>query len=779
VAPGDGGVGRDVDVEAVPITSPGGDAYYLVLFKERPKRDRPPKSRGTQASVVATKTGDSGIQRELDETREQLDTAVAEREAANRDLRATSERFQSSNEELRTINEEFQTAQEELQSTNEELTTLNDELRSRNTELGVLADDLNNVLESVEIPILILDADLHIRRFTPQTQTIVSIVPSDVGRPITDLSLKVRVPDFRDMVREVLRHGVPEQREAQGENGRWYSIRVRPYKTGEGATEGVVIAFIDIDELKKTGEITEAAREHAEAVVETVREPLLTLEADLRVREANDAFYQTFLVSPDETIGRDVFALGDRQWDFPELRSLLERVLPGDEGFANLVVERSFPRIGDRVMELYARRVREESGEPSILLAVNDMTEVSSRQRLSQALNNVSIEIVSTLEFDQILERVLKQSSDVLGASSAAVLVQQNGDWVVKNAHGLPRRLVDRVLDEQKVPGGATLGEAPVILGVSEAADFTSTLGLRDPGAASVLVVPLIAREERIGFVSFHYRFAGLVLGDPEMDFARRLGTLISLGFENARLYATQRQIAETLQEALLTAPKRVPGLDFGYLYRSATVSAAVGGDFFDIFELDGGLAGVLLGDVSGKGVQAATLTALVKNTIRTLAYENVSPAVVMQKANAVIFKATSPSLFVTITFCVLDVHTGRLVYCSAGHTRSIVRRRAGEVELLDVGSPLAGAFESAVFTDGETTLDRGDVLILYTDGVTEARSDGDLFGEERLVESVANMPPTRPRKVPEAIFDQVMRYTGGTLSDDVAIIAVARSDKD
>ncbi|MDZ4180098.1 MAG: chemotaxis protein CheB, partial [Coriobacteriia bacterium] len=166
---------REVDVEAVPIAAPTGDVYYLVLFEERQKDTPESVSRKKQGKGLAAEVGEAPVLRQqLDEAREQLDSVVSEREAASADLRAAGERFQSSNEELRTINEEFQTAQEELQSTNEELTTLNDELRNRNTELGRLADDLNNVIEGVEIPILILDADLRIRRFTPQTDVIVS-----------------------------------------------------------------------------------------------------------------------------------------------------------------------------------------------------------------------------------------------------------------------------------------------------------------------------------------------------------------------------------------------------------------------------------------------------------------------------------------------------------------------------------------------------------------------------------------------------------------------------
>ena len=766
---------RRVDVEAVPIPAPAGQTYYLVVFDDRARKTPEPESQteaGQEHAVDANEP--SSLRRELEESREQLEVVLSGRRSANSDLRALSERLQSSNEELRTINEEFQTAQEELQSTNEELTTLNDELRNRNTELGRLADDLNNVIEGVEIPILILDTEQRIRRFAPQAQVIVDIVPSDVGRPITAFRLKVDVPDFTERVRQVLQDGAESESEVRGVEGGWYSMRIRPYTTSQGVIDGVVVAFIDIDELKKSMEAAQAARGHAEAVVETVLEPLLTLGQDMTVHEANDAFYATFAVTANETIGRPLYELGDGQWDFPELRSLLDKVLPGDHEFADLEVERDFPRVGHRIMVLYARRIREKQGQPSILLAIDDVTRLRRHQRLNSALNNVSTTIATALEFDKILEHVLRESSEALGAVSAAVLLKQDDTWVVRNAYGLPREVIGTVWDAEGIPGDVTYSETgePVLLDPAQMQRLVSSLRV-ESDVGSVVVVPLLLRKEEIGSVSFHYRSHVIALGDSEIDFSRRLGTLLSLAFENASLYSTQREIADTLQKALLAVPKRIPGVDFGYLYRSATTSA-VGGDFYDLFELERGRVGILLGDVSGKGVHAATLTALVKNTVRAFAYEHDSPAVVAGKANAVIFKATGYSTFVTLMFCVLDPASGRLVYCSAGHTRSIVKMSAGDTRQLHVGSPIMGAFETVEFSDGETTLEHGDVLVLYTDGVTEARRDGEMFGEDRLVDFVGSMGTMRSKKMPDAIFKEVQRYTGGKLSDDVAIVAVA-----
>lgn len=772
-----GGSRRRVDVEALPIDSPTGESYYLVLLRERPHE--PVRRAAGGGSVAAAAETESDLRRQLDDTREQLESVVSERESANSDLRAVSERFQASNEELRTINEEFQTAQEELQSTNEELTTLNEELRNRNTELGRLNDDLTNVIEGVKIPILILDRALRIRRVTPEVEAVANILPTDEGRPITDFTLKVEIEGLVDKLREVAEGRGPSATQVRSTDGRWFSLRLRPYLTTEGVIDGVVAAFVDIDELKRSEQAAHVARAHAEAVFASVREPLLTLRPDLTVLAANDAFYETFHVDPGQSIGRPIFALGEGQWDLPELRTLLQDTLTGDKEFAELQIERTFPEIGKRVMVLAARRVREEGAEPSTLLAIEDRTAILRRERLTEALNRVSAKLGSTLEFDEILGQVLEEATTALGAEAGAVVFKEEDQWVVKRVHGLPPEMPGRILgDLRALPfARAARSSGPLLLAdQAEVTRFLALLGV-SMATGSVLVVPLFRRGELVGFISFGFSRQPLVLSPADEDFSRRLGDLISVASENAWLYGTQREIASTLQQALQTVPSRIPGLEIGSLYQSATAEASVGGDFYDVYELEGGRVGLLLGDVSGKGIRAATLTALVKNTTRAFAYEDDSPAIVASKTSAVLLKTTSRSTFVTFVFCILDVASGKLIYCSAGHTQSLIKRADGTVELLRTQSPMAGGFDFDSFEESETSLAPADILVLYSDGVTEARRRGELYGEERLRTLLRDTEGTTAEAIPQMIFNAVKKYANGVLADDVAILAVSRQD--
>lgn len=689
-------------------------------------------------------------------------------------------------DDLRTLNEEFQTAQEELQSTNEELTTLNDELRARNVELVAITDDLSNVLEGAEIPMLILDSGLRIRRFTPQSDAVVSILPTDVGRPISDFRLKLGASDLVGRVQQVLRDGQPSQSEVQDDQGRWYSMRIRPFRTEAGEFDGAVVAFFDVDALKalaETARVSElaaqGAREHAEAVVDTVRDALLTLDDDLRVRAANRAYYQLFATTADETIGRPLAELGRGQWSQPALLSALSRLVRDGGELSDYRVDHDFERVGDKSVLLDARVVLEESRRAAILLAVHDVSELRRIQDLSNALVNISLAVSSTLEIEAVLAQVIRESAREMGARSGAIFLRGTAGWSVAAAYGPARkRMAGQPLDENAVgvSRAAVAKSAPLIVpDVKDDGRFPGAIEARWT-ARTVLVVPMLVGEDVVGTIGFHYRDRDRSFSEAEISFARRLAALMALALENARRHASERKIAVTLQQALLTTPRRIPGIDFGYLYRSATESASVGGDFYDLIELDRDRVGVLIGDVSGKGIEAATLTSLVKNTIRALAYDCDSPAQVMSTANEIIFKATPVEMFVTLFFCILDLSSGDLAYCRAGHPHPILRRRGGEYEVLEVGSAIAGVSSDVAFVDGHNRMGRGDLLVMFTDGVSEARRDGTMLGEDGIMDLVRDAGSIPTREVPQTLFDRVLEFTGGRLSDDVAIVAVSLS---
>jgi serine phosphatase RsbU (regulator of sigma subunit) len=242
-----------------------------------------------------------------------------------------------------------------------------------------------------------------------------------------------------------------------------------------------------------------------------------------------------------------------------------------------------------------------------------------------------------------------------------------------------------------------------------------------------------------------------------------------------------QRHIADVLQEALLAVPRQIRGITFGHLYRPATIATRVSGDFYDVFTLPQGSVGMLVGDVSGHGLEAAALTWVSKDTIKAFAFDGQPPAAALRSANLAAMAATlgreeGTVQFVTAFCGILDTASGRLRYSSAGHPPGIIRRFSGETVLLKSDSPVLGVFGEADYQDSEERLNPGDLLLLYTDGLTEARSGSNFFGEEHLLELLASLRDVGASAIPESLYQHVLEYSGGRLSDDLVILAIQLS---
>ncbi|MBI5440628.1 MAG: PAS domain-containing protein [Deltaproteobacteria bacterium] len=248
--------GEGVRIEVVPFrVPPSEEKFYLVLFDSPSGASVSTASASGKGGSAAKKAErlpqeDAAVVRLRDElaaTRESLKRVFETQEATNEQLRTANEEITSANEELQVTNEELETAKEELQSTNEELTLLNDELESRNDQLGQVNNDLQNLLTSADTPIVILDPDLRIRRFTYLAERSLHLIPGDRGRPITDIALPMSIPGLPDLVREVIEGLVPRVIEVTCAQGHRWSIEFRPYRTTDNRIDGVVVAFLDVD----------------------------------------------------------------------------------------------------------------------------------------------------------------------------------------------------------------------------------------------------------------------------------------------------------------------------------------------------------------------------------------------------------------------------------------------------------------------------------------------------------------------------------------------------
>ena len=313
------------------------------------------------------------LEDELQSTREHLQTVIEEMETSQEELKSANEELQSTNEELQSTNEEVITSKEEQQSLNEELSTLNSELQSKNEDLTLANNDMLNILNSTNIPTIFVDNDLRIKRFTPTVMKIISLIQSDMGRHITDIASNLQYGRLVYDIEQVIASLVPRSTEVQAKNGAWYRMNIVPYRTNANVIDGVVITFMDITELKRATSSLEERTELSEGVIQTVREPLLVLNDKLEVVSANPSFYRMFRVLPKSTEGRLLYDLGNGQWDIPELRNLLENILPQNTTVEDYPVEHDFPGIGRKRMLLNARRILlEDKQRQMILLAMEE-----------------------------------------------------------------------------------------------------------------------------------------------------------------------------------------------------------------------------------------------------------------------------------------------------------------------------------------------------------------------------------------------------------------------
>jgi two-component system CheB/CheR fusion protein len=429
---------KDVILKVIPLSGTGREAtqHFIVLFEDAKPATAARGVRGLRKAENSesgetrdrSRRENAQLVQELAATKEYLQSIIEGQEA-------TTEELKSANEEAQASNEELETSKEELQSTNEELNTLNDELKNRNTALTDLNNDLSSLLTSINVPLVMVGRDLKIRRFTQQMAPMLNLIHSDIGRSISDFKPNIDLPDLAELLRTVIRGGAPLSRELQGPDGHWYSLHALPYRTQGDTVDGAMIVLLDVQAVK-------LARSYAEAVVETVRQPLLILSKELKILQANPAFYEVFEISGDTIKGRPLYEVDDGEWEIPELRMALEEILPQQRELRNLEIDHEFKRIGRKTLIVGGREILQPPpyGE-TILLAIDDVTERTNTQR-ELAIRDQSIKSERALrEAEAELARMSR--AFVLGeiATSIAHEVNQPLGGVVTNAEAALRWL--------------------------------------------------------------------------------------------------------------------------------------------------------------------------------------------------------------------------------------------------------------------------------------------------------------------------------------------------
>ena len=404
-------------------------------------------------------------------------------------------------------------------------------------------------------------------------------------------------------------------------------------------------------------------------------------------------------------------------------------------------------------------------------------------ERASQ-LYSVAQGLVTTLELRERLEVIARAMASVCHAGRSVVFLARGDRLEVVAGYGRLyedsfRGITVETLDTGQAHEAFLTGQPVIMPDVSNDPylnhEFAATLQIK-----GYLALPLLSHGRKIGLVFMDNPGEYPSFDQQAIETARILTDLAAIAIENAQVFERERNIAQALQKSLLPdVCDRFGKFRFACEYHAALEEAELGGDFYDIAPLPDGRLGIIMADVSGKGLDAAVFTAMGKYTLRAFMSEASDPGEVLTRVNTSLTKMSSEWGFITLFYGLLDLENGMLCFANAGHPPPLLVRGSADIMLLpklDRQPPL-GAFPDIEYSQMECRLDVGDVLACYTDGVLEAGRNHDPFEIERLASVVSESRDLPPAEIASRIFNAVSEFSGNVFRDDIALMVVKREE--
>jgi serine phosphatase RsbU (regulator of sigma subunit) len=407
--------------------------------------------------------------------------------------------------------------------------------------------------------------------------------------------------------------------------------------------------------------------------------------------------------------------------------------------------------------------------------------------RRVRALYDVSESFAQSLSLNTTLDALARSAVELLGVDAAVIrmpdarreLLEQRAVHVADPRLGeaaIPALTRPQTLDV--VPMRRLFRtRRPLMLTPRLAGELGGSHRLLAPfleKGSSVAVVPIATPGEVIGTLTIVSFDPGRPIVAETLDTALSLTAQAALAIDNGRLYQQQKEFADTMRRSLLPrSHPQLQGLDIGEVYQPST-RVDVGGDVYDFLDLGDGRLAVVLGDVTGHGIEATADMAMAKFVFRSLAREHPDPGDFLASANEVVVGEIAAGKFITMVYLTVESATGAVVAASAGHPPPLLVSRGGDVQQLNVRGLALGVDSGQTYEEHGARVDRGGAIVIYTDGVVEARRDGELYGFERLARIVAASLERSAADIASAVIDDCRSFAGD-LADDCALVVIKR----
>jgi serine phosphatase RsbU (regulator of sigma subunit) len=408
--------------------------------------------------------------------------------------------------------------------------------------------------------------------------------------------------------------------------------------------------------------------------------------------------------------------------------------------------------------------------------------------RTLRSLYEISRTFAQSLSLETTLQALVRAFTELLGLDAVGIrMLDERGEALITQAlHVRDERMTEAVATILKRPQPLSPrlrsllgGRRPLVLDPRGAAELGSAYGLLVPfleRGSTTAIIPVSTPAEVLGTVTLVSLDPGRPLGDDDLELAISVAGQAALALENARLYQQQQRFAESMQRSLLPRGyPRIEGIELGDVYESSA-RLDVGGDVYDFLRLDDGRLAVALGDVTGHGTDAAADMAMAKFVFRSLAREHPEPGDFLAAANQVVVGEVAPTKFITMLYLTVDPASGAVACGCAGHPWPRLITPAGDVTALEISGLALGIDPDQSYDELREQLPAGGALVLYTDGVIEARRGGETYGDVRLDALLAGHAGLPAAELARAVVDDCRAFTGGDLSDDCAVVVIRRT---